>query len=76
VEPWRRTIAVLSRRAVALELIQAVERYVEAIAALVLHDRNFQRRLSRGNRLNAPIDPDAVLEMDHVVAQGQGTSGR
>jgi hypothetical protein len=38
VNPRRRTITVVFRGAVPLQLVQAVERHVEPVAALVLHD--------------------------------------
>ena len=54
--------------AIALELIDAVQRHVEPIAALVLDDRDLDRALSDEDRLDAAIDPDAVLEVHDVVA--------
>ena len=58
-----------SRRAIALELVDAVERNVEPVAALVLDDRDLDRALAHEDRLDAAIDPDAVLEMHDVVAR-------
>src|SRR3954471_6541331 len=51
-----------------LQLVAAIERHVEAIAALVLHDGDLDRALPDEDRLDAAIDPDAVLEMHDVVA--------
>ncbi len=75
VQARRRLIAVVARGTVALELIQPVQRHVEAIPALVFHDRDLEGRLPDGDRLDAAVDPDAMLEVDHVVA-GLELAGR
>src|SRR5262245_22842933 len=75
MDAWRGTIAVLAGGAVALELVQAVERHVEPIAALVLHDRHLEGGLADHDRLNAAVDADAVVEVHHVVAEGEGPGG-
>src|SRR5204862_2851160 len=67
-EPRRWPVAALARRAVALELVHPVEGDVEPVAALVLDDRYLERGLLGGDRVDAAIDPDAMVEMDHVVA--------
>ena len=56
----------VARRAIALELVDAIERDVESVAALVLDDRDFDRALADEDRLDAAIDADAVLEVHDV----------
>src|SRR3954463_6614443 len=65
-------------RAITLDLIDAVERDVEAIAPLILDDGNFDRALAEENLLHAAIDSDAVLEMDDIISgleSGQACQG-
>ena len=70
VEARRRRVAAhIVGRAVALDLIDAIERHVEPVAALVLDDRHLDRALAHEHLLDAAIDADAVLEMHHVVAR-------
>ena len=76
MQPRRRLVAVVAGRAIALELVEAVERDVEPVAALVLDDRDFERRLADEDRLDAAVDPDAVVEVDDVVARGERAGGR
>ena len=64
----RRILGDVVGRAIPLELVDAIERHVEPIAALVLDDRDFDRALPDEDRLDAAIDADAVLEMHDVVA--------
>ena len=64
----RRVLGDVVGRAVLLELVDAIERHVEPIAALVLDDRDFDRALPDEDRLDAAIDPDAMLQMHDVVA--------
>src|SRR5580765_541837 len=64
----RRLGADVVRRAVPLDLIDAIERHVEAIAALVLDDRDFDCALADEHLLDPAIDTDTVLEMNDVVA--------
>ena len=66
VQLGRRGVAVAAR-AVRLELVQPVQRDVQAVPALVLDDRDLEGALADRNRLHAPVDPDAVLEVDDVV---------
>ena len=75
VDPRRRAIAVVLRRAVALQLVEPVQRHVEPVAALVLHHRHFHRRRADGDRLDAAIDADAVVEVHDVVALDQRAGG-
>ena len=75
MDPRRRAVAVLAGRAIALELVEAVERDVEPVAAFVLDDRHLERRLAGRDRLDAAVDADAVLEMHHVVALDQRSRG-
>ena len=65
----RRILGDVVARPIALELIDAVQRNVEPIAALVLDDRHLDRALSDEDRLDAAIDPDAVLEMHDEIAR-------
>ena len=69
VQPRRRRIAeTSSRRPIPLELVDAIQRHIEAVAALVLDHRDFDRALLDEDGLDPTIDPDAVLEMHDVVA--------
>ena len=76
VDPRRRPFAVLARRPIPLELVEPIERHVEPVAAFVLHDRHLDGGLADHDRLDAAIDPDAVIEMDHVVADGERPRSR
>ena len=62
--------------AVPLELVEAVQRHVEPVAAFVLDDRHLEETAPDGDRLDAAVDPNAVIEMDHVVPGGQRAGGR
>ena len=64
-------IAVAVGRAIALQLVETIERHVEPIAALVLEHRDFDDAALDGDRGDAAIDADAVVEVHHVVAQRQ-----
>src|SRR6185369_159945 len=68
----RRVVGDVVGRAVALELIDPVQGYVEAIASLVLDDGDLDRALPDEDRLDAAVDADAVLEMDDEVAWLEG----
>src|SRR5207253_917314 len=72
VEPPRRRLAV-TRRPVRLELVEPIQRDVEAGAAFVLDHGDLETATLRadGDRLDPTVDPDAVLEMDHEVAAPQ-----
>src|SRR2546423_3379371 len=59
----------VGRRSIPLDLVDAVERNVEPVAALVLDDGNFDRALAHEHLLDPAIDANAVLEMDDVVAR-------
>src|SRR3954452_19000967 len=75
---WR-AIAVLAGGAIALELVQSIERHIQPVATFVLHDRHLEGGLAGGDRLDAAVDPDTVLEVDDVIAQRQragSTRGR
>ena len=65
----RRVVGDVVGGAIALELIDAVQRHVEPVAALVLDDGDLDRALADEDRLDAAIDADAVLEMHDVVAR-------
>src|SRR4051812_18120878 len=65
---WRRFGADVVSRAIPLDLIDAIKRNVEAIAALVLDDGDFDRALAEKDFLHTAIDPDTVLEVDDVIA--------
>ena len=71
MDPRRWPVAILLGRAIALELVQAIERYVEAVSSLVLDHGDFHGGCADRDRLDPPIDPDAVIEMDDVVALDQ-----
>jgi hypothetical protein len=69
MQPRRRRIrGDIARRPIPLELVDAVEWHVEAVATLVLDHRHFDRALLDEDRLDPAVDPDAVLEMHDVVA--------
>ncbi len=75
VQTGRRSIGVTTR-AVGLELVEPVQRHIEAVAALVLDHRHFERALAHLEHLQAPIDADAVLQVDHVIARLQRPRSR
>ena len=77
VQLGRRSVSV-ARRAVRFELVQAVERHVEAVAAFVFDDRHLERPPfgAHRDRLDPAVPADTVLEMDHVVARLQRPGGR
>ena len=69
VEPRRRCVGGdIGRRSIALDLIDAVQRNIEPIAALVFDDGDFDCALAHEDLLHTPIDPDAVLEVHDIVA--------
>src|SRR4051812_25962218 len=68
----RRVSGDVRRRSVTLDLVDAVERHVESIAALILDDRDFDGALADEHLLHAAVDPDTVLEVHHVVAGLEG----
>ncbi|OLC05575.1 MAG: hypothetical protein AUH46_02205 [Gemmatimonadetes bacterium 13_1_40CM_70_15] len=77
---WR---VAVPGRAVGLELVEAIQRDVESVAALVLEHRHIQRPVADGDRLQPAVNADAVLQMDHVAAErerlrprGGGGAGR
>src|SRR5439155_777263 len=77
VQPRWRRLAV-SRRPVRLELVEAIQRHVEAGAAFVLDYGDLEAATFRPNRdgLDATVNPDAVLEMDHEVPTPEGPGRR
>src|SRR4051812_14321295 len=54
--------------AIALDLVDAIERDIEAVAALVLDYGDFNRALLNEHLLDAAINTDAVLEMDDEIS--------
>src|SRR5687767_9560824 len=65
----RRRVAVrIAGGAVALDLVDAIERHVETIAALVLDDGDLHSAFTDEDRLEPAVDADAVLEVDDEVA--------
>src|SRR3954451_4586903 len=56
-------------RPVALDLVNAVKRNVETVAAFVLDDRDLDCALAHEDLLHAAIDPDPVLEMNDIIAR-------
>src|SRR5689334_69394 len=69
MKPRRRSVGgdVVSR-SIPLDLIDAIEWDVEAIAALILDDRHFDGALAHEHLLHSAIDADAMLEMNDVIA--------
>jgi hypothetical protein len=68
VESRRRAVAVLAGGAIALELVEAVERDVQPVAALVFDDRDLERAAPHRDRVDPAVDADAVIQVDDVVA--------
>src|SRR5918992_915489 len=68
VQAWRSSVIAIGRGAIALDLIDAIERNVEPIPALVLDDRHLERALSGEDGVDAAVDTDAVLEVHDVIA--------
>ena len=66
MQPGRWGVTVAGR-AVRLQLVQPVYGDVQPVARLVLDDRDLQGAVADGDRLHAPVDSDAVLEVDDVV---------
>ena len=65
----RRTVrADVAGRAIPLHLIDAIERHIQPIAALVLDHGHFHRAFADEDRRHAAIDADAVFEMNDEVA--------
>ena len=50
-------------------LIDAIERNIESVAALVLDDGDLDRALTDEDRLDAAINPYAMLEMDDEITR-------
>ena len=55
------------RRTIALDLIDAIERDVESVAAFVLDDRDLDGAFADEHLLHAAIDAHTMLEMNHVI---------
>src|SRR5438105_4130772 len=53
---------------IPLDLIDAIERDVEPIATLVLDDGDLDGALAHEHLLHTAVNPDAVLEMHHVIS--------
>src|ERR1700722_1646410 len=70
MEAWRRRIGGdVARRPIPLELIDTIERDIEPVPALVLDHRHLDGARLDEDGLDPPIDPDAVLEVDDIVAR-------
>ena len=67
----RRPIPILSGGPVALQLVEPIQRNVQPVAALVLHNRDLERGFADGDGLDAAVHADAMLQMHHIVAQRQ-----
>ena len=68
VQPRRRGVfRHVGGAAVPLDLIDAIQRHIQAIAAFVLDDRRFDRAFAYEDLFDAAIDADAVLEVHDVV---------
>ena len=80
VEARRHGFAVgVARGTVPLDLVDAVEGHVEAVATFVLDDRDLDGALADEDRLQSAVDADAVLEMHDEVAgleRGNGLERR
>src|SRR5690606_26636725 len=76
MDPRWGTVAVVAAGAVAVELIQAGARYVEAIATLILAHRHLDLATFRRQGGDATTHTDPVLEMHHVIAALEGTGQR
>src|SRR4029077_18629591 len=65
----RRHAVAIRGGAIGLELVEAVQRNVEAVAPLVLDDRDFERAAvgAHGDRLDTAINADPVLQVHHEV---------
>ena len=61
--------------AVSLNLIDAIQRHIQTIAALVLDDRGLDRAFAHEDLFNAAIDADAVLEVHDVVTRLERPDG-
>jgi hypothetical protein len=66
---WRGVAVGIAGGAVSLDLVDAIERHVEPIAALVLDHRDFDRALTDEDRLQPAVDADALLEVDDEVTR-------
>src|SRR5262249_40829884 len=66
---WRCVSVGVAGCPVALDLVDAIERDVQSIAALVLDDGNFDGALADENGLESAVDADAVLEVHDEVAR-------
>ena len=64
----RRVVADVHGGAIALDLVEPVERHVQPVTAFVFDHRDLDRALAHEDLLDAAVDPDAVLEMHDVVA--------
>src|SRR5260370_33549023 len=71
---WRVAVA---NGAIRLELVQPVQRHVESGADFVLPDGNFERSAlgPHRHRLDAAVDPDAVLQVHYVVPRPERPGG-
>ena len=69
----RRWGVTITRSTIGLQLVDPVQRHVEAVATFVLYDRNLERRTigPQRDRLQPTIDADPVLEMHDVPARRQ-----
>src|SRR5207244_1379229 len=67
----RRHAIAIRGGAIGLELVEAVQRHIETVTALVLDDRDLERAAvgAHGDGLDTPIDADAVLQVHHEVTR-------
>ena len=61
--------------AIAFDLIDAIERHVQSIPALVLDYRGFNRAFANEDPFDAAIDADAVFKVHDIVAGLERTDG-
>src|SRR6185503_10195000 len=54
---------------IPLDLVDAIKRDIQPIAALVLDHRRFDGAFPEEHFLNSAIDPNSVLEMDDVITR-------
>ena len=70
MEPgWWGIVVDVAGGPVLLDLVEAIQRYVEPVAPLVLDHCDLDRRLAMEDSRHAAVDADPVVEVDHIVAR-------
>ncbi len=62
---------VAFRSAIALDLVQTIERDIERISAGKLQNQIVAFEVLNGEALEPPVFSDAVLDVDHIIADVQ-----